>query len=200
MSSVRLAAAVFAAVVVSGCTDDPTPLTNGYIKLKFVRGESQANDPYVSTARAIVSMDYETCLRDYYDANPDAQQGGPDGDLVFGTHEDGGEAWRDRLCEDLERSQADCSIIDINQELSMGTPHLTVEYAVQGTLEGRVLLFGPLPTGVTADCQDPTVRVSPQLPTGYNGQDDQIWIAENISPISALTNQGGEVVIKAKTN
>lgn len=201
MTALRLALSVVALSLFAGCAQDERIFTNGYVKLRFVRGESQTANPYVSTTRVTVSMDYQTCLQDYYDADPDQRQDGRDGELVFGPADLGGEGWQDRLCEDLESSQAACSINKITQELEMGIPHITVEYNLTAPeLEGRVLLFGPLPTSETADCADPEVRVSSSLPSGYNGPGDQIWIAENISPTKAYTNQGGDIVIKSKVN
>ncbi|MFO0634383.1 MAG: hypothetical protein U0168_16175 [Nannocystaceae bacterium] len=42
------------------------------------------------------------------------------------------------------------------------------------------------------------VRISPILPTGYDAQDTQIWIAETISPISSSAEQPGLTEVKAK--
>lgn len=179
-------------------TGGTSGLGHGAIELIFRRGESSIGDPYVGTARVIVTMDYETCLRDYYEANPDAQQDGSEGQLVFGRLADGGEGWQDRLCSGVEMGQAPCSILSIRQRFDSGTPFLSVEYEVQGSIENQVLLFGPLPTAATAGCSDPIVRVSPILPTGYDAQDTQIWIAETISPISSSAEQPGLTEVKAK--
>ncbi len=198
MSSFRLLLAPALVIPLSGCPEDEEILTHGYVKLEMRRGESQATNPFVGTASVIATMDYDDCLKGFYDANPSLTQDGPEGAKVFGTREDGGEGWADRLCEDgQESSQASCTITELEQQLEK-VKQLTITYNITDELENHVLLFGPLPTKATAKCADPIVKVSANgAIKGRNGDGDTVWETESFSPNAAVTGQGGEIVVKA---
>lgn len=190
-------AAVFS---LGACKDPEEVLTHGVVKLEMRRSENQPTDPYAGTVSVTVTMTYRSCLGDLYDANPDLRQSGREGELVFGTEDMGGEGWTDKLCEPgLVPSQADCSVISIEQRLDP-VKQLTVEYGITGSLETRVLPFGPIPTKETAGCLDPIVRAAAGGTKGYNGDGVVIWEASGIEPLDAVTDQGGEVVVKAARN
>jgi hypothetical protein len=200
MRCIRLSRTLLACVALTslaGCPGEDEVLTHGTIKLEMRRSDNQESNPYVGTARVSITMTYEKCLADLYEAKPDLRQTGRDGELVFGTEELGGEGWIDRLCEPGSVSkQADCSVISIEQVLDP-VKQLTVEYAITGELEGRVLPFGPLPTKATAGCEDAIVRVAIGGVRGYDGEGVTIWTASAITPTKAVTDQGGEVTVEA---
>ncbi|MBL8945342.1 MAG: hypothetical protein JNK45_19415, partial [Myxococcales bacterium] len=49
-------------------------MTHGTIPLEFRRGDSQATDPFVGSARVTVTFTYRECLQEFYDANPAMRQ------------------------------------------------------------------------------------------------------------------------------
>jgi hypothetical protein len=194
--------AALCASTLSGCTDDEELLTHGFVQLEFRRGESQDGDPYQGTAQVIATMEYEECLTEFYDTNPGLRAEGPEGALVFGPREDGGEGWSDRLCEgDQVESQAECEIVSIKQNFET-VNQVTIVYQITGPLEGYRLLFGPIPTEATAKCVSPT---TPVVRIGQNGavkgkdsSGADIWTTESFTPGSAVTNQGAPIRIGAK--
>lgn len=174
---------------------DPS-LTHGSVKLEFRRSENQASDPTVGTASVSITMTYRACLGDFYDANPSLRQTGPDGELIFGTLELGGEGWSDRLCDAAETpGLASCDVESIEQRLDP-VKQLTVRYAIDGSLENRLLRFGPLPTKETAGCLDPIVRAAVGGVKGYDTSGAVIWEVTSIEPLDAVTDQGGEIVVR----
>ncbi len=76
----------------AGCKPDPEVLTHGYVQLEFQRGDSAPSNPYLGTAQVVATMKYEECLTAFYDSNPSFQQGGPDGEAIFGDRDLGGDA------------------------------------------------------------------------------------------------------------
>jgi len=198
MRSTRLLRLLIAAALLplAGCPEEKEILTHGIVKLEMRRSQNQASNPYLGTARVLITMTYQECLSDLYEANPDLRQNGREGEAIFGGYDKEGEGWSDRLCEPGTTSaQADCSIMSIVQQLSM-VEQLTVEYGIAGELEGRVLPFGPLPTKETAGCLDPIVRIAIGGAKGYNGEGAEIWTG-SANPPEAVTDQGGELVVEA---
>lgn len=189
------------ATTLTGCPEDEELLTHGFVQLEFQRGESQAENPYVGTAQVVATMEYEECLTAFYENNPAMRAEGPDGALVFGREEDGGEGWADRLCQSGQAdSQAKCEIVSIDQKLDT-VKQMTITYQIEGNLEGYRLLFGPIPTQATAECVAPTspvVRVGANgAVKGKNGSGSDIWTTESFSPGSAVTGQGAPIRIGA---
>ena len=196
----RLAVLAVAALC-AGCEEPPPDLTHGYIKVQFARSEAAADSPYVGTAEVTITATYDSCFSGFYDTNPNWKADGVDGALVFGTREDGGEGWRDRLCADPESQQARCSVIDIEQQLDVAKL-LTVTYEVPENPENRFLKFGPLPLIDQIpefECEggSPRMQISPQQISGQNAAGETIWEGEALDEDMAAPGQGKAVVVKS---
>ncbi len=179
-----------------GCPKDDEILTHGVVKLEMRVSANQDGDPYVGTATATITMTYRECLRDFYTANPDLRQEGREGELIFGTEEQGGEGWADRLCESGPGGLADCTVAELRQQLDV-VQQLTITYGIGGALIGRTLQFGPVPTAETAGCPNPVVRFASAK--GYDGAGNEIWSAD-ASSLDAITGQGAAIDLRASRN
>lgn len=185
----------------TGCPDDPEPeLEHGVVWLKLQRGASQAENPYVGTTKIEVTLLYRECLIDFYTEYIDYQQDGTEGALVFGTREDGGEGWLDRLCETPNPIGVSCTVDSFRQELST-SKQLTVTYSIEGDPEDGELPFGPIPKEELAACEAgglPIVRVgSNGAVRGLDGNGNTLWNTESFQPNEAATDQGGRIGINA---
>lgn len=185
----------------AGCNDDPVEdLDHGVVWLELRRGESQPDNPFVGTAKIQVSLLYRECLIDFYEANPDYQQYGIEGALIFGKRADGGEGWFDRLCDTSRSGAVDCTVDEFRQELSTAK-QLTITYSINGNAEDRELPFGPVPKAELAACEaggQPIVRVgSNGAVRGLDGSGNTLWNTESFSPAEAATDQGAAIGIKA---
>lgn len=185
----------------AGCPgEDPVDLDHGVVWLQLLRGESEAENPYVGTAKLEITLLYLECLIDFYETNPDYQQDGVEGALVFGTSEDGGEGWRDRLCEVSNPNRANCTVDSFRQEL-VAARQLTVTYTIEGDLENKEVPFGPVPKAELAACEaggQPIVRVgSNGAVRGLTGSGETLWNTEAFNPAEAATDQGGAIKIRA---
>jgi len=200
--STRCLASLSVAVLLSaaGCAPDEEELRHGYVKLEFLRGDSVDSNPYVGTTQIIATMQYLECLSGYYAENMNERADGPDGAAVFGTREEGGEGWRDRLCEVDLPMPIDCEVVSISQQLDVGTADtLSVVYNVMGDIEGRQLAIGPFPNPETAACMAgelPEVRVSQAGMKGKAGDTD-LWRTETFTPTEAVVGQGAPIRIYA---
>ncbi len=185
----------------AGCPGDPPPdLEHGVVWLQLQRGESQSDNPYIGTAKIEVTLLYLECLIGFYEANPDYQQLGIIGAGVFGTLEDGGEGWRDRLCDSANPNRLDCDVDSFRQEL-VAARQLTVTYSIDVDPENRELPFGPIPLASLAMCEaggKPIVRVgSNGAVRGLDGAGNTLWNTESFNPAEAATGQGAPIKIKA---
>lgn len=185
----------------TGCPDDTEEdLEHGVVWLELRRGESQPDNPYVGTAKIEVTLLYRECLIDFYEANPDYQQYGTEGALIFGKREDGGEGWQDRLCETSNANQVDCAVDEFRQELA-SAKQLTIVYSINGDAEDHELPFGPVPKPELAACEgggQPIVRVgSNGAVRGLDGSGNTLWNTESFNPSEAATGQGAAIGIKA---
>jgi len=186
----------------AGCQPEAEEdLEHGVVWLELRRGDSQPDNPYVGTAKIVVTLLYRECLIDFYDANPDYQQTGIEGALVFGKKTDGGEGWQDRLCQLSNSNRVDCTVDEFRQELSGMTKQLTINYSISGNPEDHELPFGPIPEAELAACEaggQPIVRVgSNGAVRGLDGGGNQLWSTESFSPSEAATGQGAGIGIKA---
>jgi len=136
----------------------------------------------------------------FYNVEPDYQQLNPEGALVFGSREEGGEGWFDRLCDEDRPGQADCTVERFTQELDVAR-QLTVLYNIEGDIEDRVLPFGPIPKPSLAACENggqPIVRVGGMgSVTGQDTNGNRLWNTETFSPEDATTGQGQAIKIRA---
>ncbi len=184
----------------TGCSDPPAADTHSFVKVLFARAQSEADSPYTGTAQVQIQMAYENCYQTFYEANPNWAVDGEDGAEVFGTVEDGGEGWKDRLCDENVSSLADCEVVEFQQLLDVAT-RLTVTYNVSGPLENRVLLFGPLPDKELADCEgglSPRVRLETGGTRGVDASGAQVWGVSSVSSSGeAVPGDGAELVVNA---
>lgn len=186
-----------------GCSDDEEDLQHGSVRITLTRAEGQADNPFVGTAQVRVVLEYGPCLENFYEANPEYQQEGAQGDLVFGRLEDGGEGWADRLCDDPEPQQIECEVALIEQELDQSS-QLRVTYNVQADdLETRFLRVGPIPLPELAMCeagQEPRVRLTPNPVTGFDANGMTIWNTATFNAPEANPNQGADLVVNIARN
>lgn len=187
--------------LLAGCPGPPAEeLDHGVVWIKLQRGTSQSDNPYVGTSKIHVTLLYLECLIDFYNANPDYQQLGVEGAPVFGSSEDGGEGWLDRLCDLDNPNKVDCTVDGFDQELD-AAKQLSVVYSIEGDPEDRELPFGPIPTAELAACeagQQPIVRVgSNGAVRGVDGNGDTLWNTEAFGPSEATTGQGRTIDIRA---
>jgi hypothetical protein len=185
----------------AGCPGDPEEdLEHGVVWLDLKRGDSQPDNPYVGTAKIEVTLLYRECLIEFYEANPDYQQFGIEGAMIFGKRADGGEGWQDRLCQLSNPERVDCTVDEFRQELSM-VKQLTITYSIEGDAEDRELPFGPIPQPDLAACKGggvPIVRVgSNGAVRGIDGAGNTLWNTESFSPSEAATDQGQRIGISA---
>lgn len=192
------------AVPLSGCPDDPPEqLEHGVVWLQLLRGASEGDNPYAGTVQVEVTMIYLECLINFYEANPDYQRLGLRDAEIFGTLEDGGEGWKDRLCDQDNSNGLECTVDSFDQEFDV-SKHLRVTYSVSGDIEHRELAFGPVPTAGLAQCEgggQPEVRVGNNgAVRGLDGSGATLWNTDSFDPPSAVTGQGAQIEIKASRN
>lgn len=191
------------AVPLGGCpSDPPETLEHGVVKLQLLPSASEGdNDPFVGTIQVEITMSYLDCLLNFYTANPDYRKDGLMDAEIFGTLEDGGEGWKDRLCDDGGQGQVDCTVDSFAQEFGDRSNHLRVTYSVNGDIFFREIPFGPLPTASLANCEagsEPEVRVANNgAVRGLDGAGTTLWVTDSFDPPSAVTGQGGQIEIKA---
>lgn len=191
--------AVAALTLLTGCPEeDDVELEHGTVKIEFQRALNEGESPYIGTVVVEASLTYEKCLIDFYDNNPNYRQTGPDGDLVFGTMDQGGEGWRDRLCDG---GSVDCTVESFTQQLGSMANFLTVRYALGGDdIENREVQFGPIPLASLANCEGgaaPTVRVGVGAVRGLSAGGDTVWEMKSVDPDRAQVGQGQSIDIRA---
>jgi hypothetical protein len=175
------------------------PLRHGIVRLEFARGVAESSNPFIATTQVIATVNYRDCLIAFYANNLGMRQDGVDGARVFGPLSAGGEGWTDRLCDE-SFEHADCDVVSIVQELDVGTPKLTVTYAITGDLEGYQLLVGPLPTPEAAGCEEGTLaEVGLGDARGTDANGDSAWLTETFDPTQAVVNQGGAIRVYARS-
>ena len=105
---------------------------------------------YAGTDTVVATMSYGPCLTAFYDDNPQMRQYGNFGQQIFGDGSAGGEGWKARLCgDDIDHSP--CEIVWITQRFDT-VQQLAVTYQVSEAMHDGTLLFGPIPTAATAQC------------------------------------------------
>ncbi|MGH1347149.1 MAG: hypothetical protein ACRBN8_36645 [Nannocystales bacterium] len=187
-------------LALSGCGDPPVEDTHGFVKIQFSRSDSEAESPFTGTTQVEIQMSYESCYEDFYATNSNWGLEGEDGELVFGDLEAGGEGWMDRLCQEDVPGRAECEIVGYQQLLD-DSSRLTVTYSITGPLEGRVLLFGPLPNAELAACDGgfaPRVRLEVGGTRGYNSDGDTVWTVSTVSDSGVgAPGDGGALTVNA---
>jgi hypothetical protein len=188
------------ALPLSGCPEDPPEeLEHGVVWLQMLRGVSEPDNPYTGTAKIEVTLLYLECLIDFYEANPDYLPSGPEGAMVFGTMEDGGEGWKDRLCETSNANALPCTVDSFQQEFDAAR-QLTITYTPTADIENRELPFGPIPLPELAMCEggaQPIMRVGNSAARGVDGNGNTVWNTESFNPAEAAVGQGAPIKIRA---
>lgn len=182
----------------SSDTGPVVDLEHGFVLIHLQRAADEPADPFVGTERIIVTLNYEQCLFDFYVANPDYAQGSGEDMNIWGTLDEGGEGWFDRLCEVDVPGLVDCSVATFEQQLEP-IPVLRITYLVTEPLEDMMLPFGPLPTAELAACTGdvlPTVRLSSgDLVRGFDAQNVDIWQGSTFDPAIAVTDDPAPIVV-----
>jgi len=173
----------------TGCEEPPEEDTHGFVEIQFQRAASETESPYVGTAQVQVQMSYGDCYQAFYAANPNYAIDGEDGALVFGSEEDGGEGWRDRLCTEDVPGRVDCDVVEFQQLLQDDSQRLAVTYNINAELESRRLLFGPLPLSSLTACDGGgSPRVSIQLggTRGLDAEGNVVWqvVSTNVNQVA----------------
>lgn len=187
----------------TGCDETTEPLTHGAVRVEFLRADNEGSSPYTGTVQVVITLDYLDCLIAFYERETTWKQDGPDGFPVYGTFEDGGEGWKDRLCDGSlpdDGRGVDCTVLAIEQELEQ-SKHLKVTYEVTGDIENRQINFGPLPTTELAACDgtgQPKVRVGTNgAIRGLSGDGNLVWETKSFTPDQAATDQGQAIKVRA---
>ena len=197
-SKIALVIALGLAAAATGCSDTVQEDTHDVVKVKFVKSDALEMPPFAGTAAIEVTAEYDTCYKQFYDANPNFEVGGEDGAAIFGSMELDGEGWQDRLCDTGDPGQIECTVESYAQVLEQGVPpSLTIRYAIMGEVSDRELYFGPLPKQDLADCEG---GVSPRVfltqVRGLGASNAPIWAMEN-GGLQAAPGQGQAMVVKA---
>jgi hypothetical protein len=195
-------AAALSLWIAAGCGDDETSLEHDFIKIQLTRADNQAESPFPGTAQIFVAVEYDECLRRFYESNPQYQQSGAEGSLVFGTADDGGEGWRDRLCDGAISDEIECEVASIEQELDVSF-QLRVQYRVlNDNLETRTLKVGPIPKTELAKCDGgvaPRVRLIGGNPVrGLTATGGPLWETSSFDNPEAAPGQGAALVVKVR--
>lgn len=179
----------------SGGEDDD--LTHGFVAVRF-DGDAAT---YAGTDTVVATMSYGPCLTAFYDDNPQMRQYGNFGQQIFGDGSAGGEGWKARLCgDDIDHSP--CEIVWITQRFDT-VQQLAVTYQVSEAMHDGTLLFGPIPTAATAQCDGdalPMVTADISETTGIRGIDAEghdLWRATSVTPNAASTGQSDPMVVTA---
>lgn len=192
--------ALASACLIAGCDGGSDEMTHGFVKLELRRSDAEESDPYVGTARIVASLEYGTCLTNFYQREVDWHADGTLGEEVFGAGDGSGENWKDLLCAE-GAPYVECEILELDQQLDAMPPRLTVAYDVAGAdIEGRLLKFGPLPTPELAACEAgllPSVNIGPSSLQGFDGSGNLLWEISSFNPSAAATNDGGAIRISA---
>ncbi|MCH9685749.1 MAG: hypothetical protein K0V04_30230 [Deltaproteobacteria bacterium] len=130
---------------------------HGYVEVTLTSDSASLDGTDVVEAR----LHYGSgCFASFYRVSPEwsaeGERGGPIFDDAIAS-----------LCDSSDLELASCEVIDIRQELiRLSTSKLIVTFEVEGSLEGRTLRIGPLPTPTLADCD---------LSTGVGGGSIDAW-------------------------
>lgn len=175
----------------------------GYTCVELSRGNSVTSDPFVGTYDILVTLNYESCLVDYYTKkHPDQRLDGDLGPAVF-------EEWRTRLCTEEVPRRIECEIPpqdemgfeQILQETDPKSYQLTIRYRTPdpGNLDGRILLWGPAPLTEYAECAE-GLSSFVSLSNGIVGRDSDgklLWHLQSFDNARGKIDSKGGGCIKA---
>jgi hypothetical protein len=144
----------------------------GFICVELAKAESEESDPFAGTATIYLTLEYESCLNDFYTETHPEYAGGPEGTAVL-------EEWVGRLCsEPVAGALVACEVDGFEQNLPDGAPaQFTVVYKAldAAQIDGRTLLWGPAPLAEFAGCE-PTARAVSVL--GFPDGGGPLWSAQ----------------------
>lgn len=176
----------------------------GYTCLELSRGESVDSDPFAGTYDIVVTLNYESCLIDYYTKKfPGMRLDGPEaeGPAVF-------EEWRTRLCTEDVPLRIECEIPEggfqqILEETGVQAHKMSITYRTPDpqAIAGRVILWGPAPLTENAECatgQSSFVKLGSV--SGVVGRDKDgnvLWQAQSFRDERGKIDSKGSGCIKA---
>ena len=173
--NLRRAVALFclAQIPLAACGGDEAD-DHGVVRVLLLRADPD-EDPFVGTATAQLTLEYNECLDDFYkSSSPEWAQDGEKGGPVF-------QEWVDRLCDrDVYTASPACSIESIRQNFGSANSTLRVVYNIEdANLTRKELTFGPLPREVLTDGCEPRVTLLQASVQGFDAAGSQIWVVES---------------------
>ncbi len=180
MVGVSLACTVGCGQSDSGDSEDLARAGHDFVEVEFQRAASEADDPFEGTATVELEMRYDDCYQEFYAANPNWAIDGEDGSIAF-------DEWTERLCTEDVGSRAACEVVEIEQYEASGSLRLRVTYDLQGPLDSRRLLFGPLPPSNTVNCAGgaiPAMVLEASRTRGLDADGATLWGIATVVPPS----------------
>jgi hypothetical protein len=175
-------------------------LSHGSFAVQFSRAEGLVDSPYIGTEEVTIAVDYDACFASFYEEHPEYTAESAMAAQVYGTLEDGGEGWFDRLCDPTQVQHVECSVIAFEQILD-DVERLRVRYAIVGELENLRIEVGPFP--LTTEILDfpcdgvPSLLLSPSEISGRDASGATIWVGKMLDEGMAAPLQEKAVVVKA---
>lgn len=188
-TALAFATALVGLTTLTGCAEEELE-DFGTVRIE-IAPVGGAPDIIPGTAEIVATVNYETCLQDFYiKRNPNQQQDGVEGAAVF-------EEWAERLCTDFD-DIPDCEVTSIEQQLlednDVYSLRVTFKILDPSTIPLREVHVGPLPLESLAGCTGgdlPRVALPGSGLTGRDSNGTPIWRISSLpSPNSAVANQG----------
>jgi hypothetical protein len=167
--------------------------------IELQRSYTETTDPFVGTDIIPVVLDFNACLTEFFETQPEYGPTGEAGEAVFD------EWWekRGRLCDPDEypdtRPIPDCYLTDgvwnINTDGGEDRLRMVLTFVMEGDeIEGRYLPYGPLPTEHLAGCT-PIVELTQPSVRGEDLEGGLLWEIAAFENAKAKTNQGAAIQI-----
>ncbi len=177
----------FAAVLgfVGSCKPAP-PDNHGYVRLQLRRSQSEADSPFVGTAKIVAQIYYNQCLADFYDMlHPEYKYEGTKGAEVFAD-------WQESLCD---HGEVDCTVESFAQFFSARSG-LQTHYQIQeASVEYKDLAVGPFPNDRLVKSCQPVIDIAYDSLRGLDGAGNTIWVVDSTQHPSAIPGQHANVEI-----
>lgn len=197
MSSKRWIASSLLAVALganTGCSEEQPGIEedHGYILMRLVPAADTRDDWASGSTTFTVSVQYDSCLQEFYEAHPRWRENDVDGMPIF-------DAWEGMLCELPVDDLVGCQVESIFQEFS-NTSQLLIRFTPTDLdgMNGTVVPIGPFPTEAMAGCE-PVVRIESGAAVGVEFIGEKIWEAVGFSSETAVVGQDeiveGEVIV-----
>ena len=196
-TALTLAAGLVAVLNLGSCTEEE-PETMGTVRIEIspLAGDLSM---FNGTTEIVATLQYETCLQDFYLAtNPDYQIDGPTGAAVFTE-------WESRLCDTGEFDKIpDCEITGITQTLLdvNSVYNFAVTYKINdaSTVAYREINVGPIPLESFVSCGDnqrPRVELQQSGLSGRDANGNQLWRISSLPGSNvAVAGQGAPLRVE----